>query len=570
MKASPINFRAFLVIASAVILAVLCSYVYTLSRVAGVVLGVLLLAGVACLFVICLLKYKRNTVKLRVVIACGLAFLLSVTAFSVATATFDNWERGLSYGGYRDVYGRVCAVDTRTGSYRIYLENVVLDGDKAPGNICVTISASDNNIADVVKCGDRLSFSAYISAAKLADGYFVDGSAYRTNTRYFATVKSENVKIDFGKPNIIERFLAALKSLLVNNMGDHYGNIAFSLFSGDKHTLYTGVTDYYSAAGLGHILAVSGLHIGFLVIILNLVLFKVGKKARFPIITAVLVLYAVLADFSPSVLRAVIMTVISMLSLFVGGRRDMLSSMLCAGSAILAFKPIYLFEAGFLLSFGSIFGIALFARSITEFFMRHGAHRKVAESIGVSVSVTLGIAPPMIFFFNKLSVLGILVNIVAIPFVSIVYIVLIFTAIIGAIPYAGSVLLLCKYLLVPLDMVAYGISFVPYASITIYSTAAIFLCYPIMFCASEFFMVCKGKPIIVLYSALACIAFCAVGLPRENHALAVVQCSENTSIVCTDGKTYIVGYMGDEYAVRRRHRLCPTNTFRPRFYTLAF
>ncbi len=549
MERAPVNFRAFLLIATAVVGAVFCAYMYAVNAVAGIILGVLLVVALAIATVVVAFLFVKKRVKLRVAAACGLAFVLGLSAFAFGAAQARKWRDGLDMGGYRYVSGRVCAVDTSTGEYRLYLEKLRLDGERADGVMCVKLNAADENYGEFVACGDTVSFPSYVIAGKLVDGYSVDGTAYRTDTRYYAAVRADELKIDFGEPNATERFLSALKALFIDNMGDRYGNIAFSMVSGDKHTLATDVKDYYSAAGLGHIMAVSGLHIGFMAMLLDFLLKKLGKRIRFPIILCVLVAYAALADFSPSVVRAVIMTVVAMSSLFVGGRRDILSSLLCALSLILAVKPFYLFEVGFLLSFGAIFGIAVFGNSIARFFVRHGAHRKVAQSIGTAVSVSIGITPAEIYFFNALPVLTVLVNIAVIPYVAVVFIAIVCMTVVAAMGLGGA-LAACKYMLIPLDMIAQGMAFSPLVSLTVFSTAAVFLSYPIMFCASEFFMMPKGKLAVIAYSAAACVALCAVGAPRVDNTLTVVPDAETTSIVCIDGKAYVVGYMGDEYAVR--------------------
>lgn len=549
MERSPVNFRAFLIVALSVVGAVFCAYAYALDRAVGIALGVLLLMALAAITTFFVIRLVHKRTKLRVVAACALSFALSLIAFSIGIAEVRDWNKSSENGGYAFVSGRVCAVDTRTGYYRLYLEDPKFDGEPADGIICVNIGAADDNHAEFAACGDVVSFSAFVMTGNLVYDGVVNGSAYRTDTRYYAYVDADDIKLDFGKPTVTERFLSALKELFTENMGDRYGNIAFSMVSGDKHTLYTGISDYFSAAGLGHIMAVSGLHIGFMAMLLDFLLKKVSKKARFPIITAVLVAYAALSDFSPSAVRAVIMAVVAMASVFVGGRRDILSSLLCAFSLILAFKPFYLFEAGFLLSFGAVFGIATFGNSIARFFMRHGAPRKVAHSIATAVAVSIGITPAEIYFFNKLPVLTILVNIAVIPYVAVVFIVLIVTAVIAALGLGGA-LVVGKYMLMPLDAIAQGMAFSPLVDLTVYSTAAIFLSYPIMFCASEFFMMRKGKIAVVMYSIAACAALCAVGMPAVDNTLTIVPDNKNVSIVCVDGKTYIVGYMGDEYEVR--------------------
>ncbi len=507
----PINFRTFLVVAVCVFGAVLCSYLYIFVRSAGIAVFCVYSAALSALFIYYSIRVRCKTARLRIAAAWGISLILSVSAFAFATTYINERESERVFAGERDVIGRVCAIDVRNGDYRADLENVTFDGKSASGILRITIRAANDNVAEFIECGDLLQFNAKISIAELIDGYSVNGSHYRTDIRYYCYVDSDDLQLQFGEPTAIESFLDGWRELLTENMGDKYGNIAFSMLTGDKHALDTDITDYFSAAGLGHIMAVSGLHIGFLVALIELLLSRLRRSVRFGITTAVLIAYVILADFSPSVIRAAIMCVISMLSVFVGGRRDMLSSLSCAFSLILAFKPLYLFEAGFILSFGAIFGIAVFARSISGALIRHNANRKVSNAIGSSVAVQIGITPAEISIFGRVEVLALAVNSVLLPYISVVFVSTLLLSVIGAIPGCGAVLALPKYLLMPLDYAAIGISEVPFSSFDIGTVPAAFLCYPVMFCASEFFMMPRGKTAVAIASAVVCVMFCCFG-----------------------------------------------------------
>lgn len=502
-----LNFRAFLIIALFVTATVLCVYCYAYNSVAGIVLGVLCLIVCFALAVLFVFRFIFNKSRLVVAISFSLAAVLCVIAFSVGVTVVDKWERGSKFDGYCSVSGRVCDIDTQSGKYKLFLDDLVLNGQSSDGILRINIAVSDNNIVDVVRCGDTLQFGAKIKYIGLAqEGGKINGSAYRTDVRYTTSVSSDDIVVkNVGQLSTLEQFSVNLRSHLAENMGEKYGNIAFSMLTGDKHGLGTGIFDYFSAAGLGHIMAVSGLHIGFLVLLLNFILFKVRKKIRFPIIAVVLLLYAVLADFSPSVVRAVIMAYISGIGILIGGRRDLLSSLLCAFSLILAVKPFYLFEVGFLLSFGAIFGIAVFSGIIHRFIVKHDGPKKLGNAIGGSLSASVGILPAQAYFFGNVQILACLINIFVLPYISVVFISIICLLPISAIPYCGSVLVVSKYLLIPLDYVAYGIAHVPYTIIGLKSVWAVFLCYPVMFVAGEHVILDKCKTAIGWYSLAVCL-----------------------------------------------------------------
>lgn len=547
---SPINFRAFLISALIVTGAVFCAYLYVaVSKSAGVAVGAVYLAATAAFVAIAAVKYKRKTIKLRLLICAAFSLIVSVSAFGFAVHYGSSREVSDGYGGYREVEGRICAFDVRDGTYKADLEDLRFDGNDVNGVLRVTFSATDNNTAESMEVGDRLSFDAYITAVEFVEGGAVNGASYRTDIRYYANVNPENVKITFGKPSAIEKFTQSLHKLLTDNMGDRYGNIAFSMFTGDKRSLGYDITDAFSAAGIGHILAVSGLHLGFTVLLIEFLLRKVNKRVRFPIIIAIIAAYVVLADFSPSVVRAAVMTVVSGLAVIVGGRRDLLSSLCLSYCVILAFKPFYLFETGFLLSFGAILGIALFSDRIARLMTRRSADGKVSRAIGTAVSVEIGVIPSIVFYFHKIQPLAFLINFVLIPYTAIVFILTVVCTAIGAIPMCGAVLLVPKYMLMPIDYIAQGIAAVPFANITVYASAAVFLCYLVMFFASGFFMMPKGKLAVVFVSLVACFAFCTP-LPMSDGMLTAVNSASTDTLITDGGNVYLIGYVRDGFAVK--------------------
>lgn len=501
MRKPLINFRAFLFVALSVTAAVFCAYLYAVNKTAGIVVGCVLSVAIAAVAALVVVKFIKKSANLRHLIAGVLSIVVFVCAFSVGAAVVEDRNGCAVYGGYNEVSGRVCSVNTDKDKYSVDLEDLKIGDANVDGIMRISVSATDKNIVDFLHCGDKLSFSAYVRVEKLVDGGEINGYSYRADIRYRATVGSDNIAVQFGKPNGLENAMETVRLLYVENMGDDYGNIAYGMLTGDKHALDHDVASYFSAAGIGHILAVSGLHIGFLVLLLNFLLSKLNMKVRFGIIGAILIGYAVIADFSPSVMRAVIMAYVSGIGLLIGGRRDLLSSLACAYSLILAVKPFYLFELGFQFSFGSIYGIALFSNSIRRFLEKRSAPRKLANTIGGSLSVSIGAAPAQAAHFNSVPFLSWVVNSVLLPYVSVIFVAIVCLTPIAFIPHCGPVLLVGKYLLMPLDYIAQGLASAGIAALSVRSSEWVFVCYPIMFMASEYTMFGKAKTAASWYSA---------------------------------------------------------------------
>ncbi|MFR6641788.1 MAG: ComEC/Rec2 family competence protein, partial [Christensenellales bacterium] len=175
----------------------------------------------------------------------------------------------------------------------------------------------------------------------------------------------------------------------------------------DKGGLEEGITDYYGTSGIGHILAVSGLHVGFITAALAWLLGKLrlNRYAKLGIVSSTLLFYCFLASFSPSVVRASAMCVIGLTADAFGKRRDSLSGLCAAVTAILAIKPLYVYDVGFVLSVSAVAGILMFAETIKRLlkFLRLSV-----EAMSVSVAAQIGITPTMLVVFGKFTPYSIL------------------------------------------------------------------------------------------------------------------------------------------------------------------
>ena len=182
--------------------------------------------------------------------------------------------------------------------------------------------------------------------------------------------------------------------------------------------------EIYSAAGLSHILALSGLHVGIITLIIGLALWPATLwTGHNPVRALIIVLlwgYAALSGFGPSVTRAVVMASIYILAQMLQRRSVPLNSLAAATLVILIFDPHALFTAGFQLSFAAVASIILFADRLTFVSRRHRFAYTAASYIAVCVSAVMGTAVVSAFYFHTMPLYFLLPNIVSallLPFV---------------------------------------------------------------------------------------------------------------------------------------------------------
>lgn len=214
---------------------------------------------------------------------------------------------------------------------------------------------------------------------------------------------------------IFDDWAQSVKSIPEKVIGERGAYVAAILF-GDKSGLDTSVTDYFRVAGISHILAVSGLHVGIIVSSAAFCLKKAKKYVKIPVILSLLVFMAIVSGFSPSVLRASLMMVIYLIADTFGFRYSLLNSLFFAGTIILFIAPYHIFNVGFLLSFTSTLGIGLFYNSLYGAFKSWGNY--VAVPVAMYIACQATSLPLIIYAFGEVSLLGLIGNIFAVPVVT--------------------------------------------------------------------------------------------------------------------------------------------------------
>lgn len=200
---------------------------------------------------------------------------------------------------------------------------------------------------------------------------------------------------------------------------------------GNRKQLDPQIIDALSKTGVSHILAVSGLHVGFVLMIFWVLfnLLRLPQPITRCLTIAALILYACVTNLKPPVVRATIMACIFVVSPLVQKKSDPFNSLAIAGLIILLLNPAELFEIGFQLSFSAVFSILYFypifinrIQKIQKFqpVYKKAPLRYVINLFMLSLSVQIGTLPLTIFYFGIIPTLAIFLNLIIIPAVGII------------------------------------------------------------------------------------------------------------------------------------------------------
>lgn len=181
---------------------------------------------------------------------------------------------------------------------------------------------------------------------------------------------------------------------------------------GDTTDLPTGVVTDFRASGLGHLVAVSGQNVAVVLALAGPLLRRGPRGARVVVGVTVVVVFAAMTRFEPSVLRASAMAACSMVALAVGRPTAGLRALTLAVTALVVVDPFLVHSVGFLLSCAASGGIALWSPAIAR---RIPGPRPFAEAVGVTVSAQLAVAPLLVAVFGEVPLVAVPANLVVAP-----------------------------------------------------------------------------------------------------------------------------------------------------------
>lgn len=172
----------------------------------------------------------------------------------------------------------------------------------------------------------------------------------------------------------------------------------------------------FSVSGLGHILALSGMHVGLVAMFASALLWPMAmggwRRQRMVGVVAIVWAYAMMTGLGASVTRAAIMVTVMMIARLLQRRHSSLNAVCCAAVILLLFDPLNLFRAGFQLSFAAVIAIILLSRRLNPVdIRRHPALYSCVMIITVPLSAVIGTAVPMLFYFHSFQPLFLLSNI---------------------------------------------------------------------------------------------------------------------------------------------------------------
>ena len=243
----------------------------------------------------------------------------------------------------------------------------------------------------------QFDYASYMKTSGIPGRIRIREEAFR-----YRSVPSEGFRIQ------IRRLRSGLIRILDSSgLNKEAASMTRALLLGDRSGIDPELREAYQRAGVVHLLAISGLHVGLLLALVHVILSPLlGRKSRmlrFVVSLTALWGYAILAGLGPSVVRAAVMFSLWALAVYMRREGESLHFLGLAALLMLGIlNPYWLFQAGFQLSFAAVWGILAFApifRSLRPY--KNPIPAKIGGWIGVSLAAQIGVLPLSLYHFHQ-------------------------------------------------------------------------------------------------------------------------------------------------------------------------
>ncbi len=326
--------------------------------------------------------------------------------------------------------------EKRLERYNLFLaaEAIILDQDtlEVSGNILLSLDAK----LQLPAYGHRLLISGKLRAArnKRNPGEF-DYRKYLQAQGLFGMMsvkRAEQLQIlSDGHGNwffreIISPAKKYVDEFITQSLPPEESAFLHGLLIGERGEMTNELKSAFSKAGVIHILAVSGLHVGFIILVLMAVggLLRVPHTAKVLLTILGLVFFAYLTNLKPPVVRASIMGALILFGTVLERKTNFFNSLALAALIILIANPLELFQPGFQLSFFAVASIVYFypkLKSVPPFSFVYLKSFKLAplryfvDLFLVSLTAFLGTLPFTVLYFNRIPNYSLFANLLVIP-----------------------------------------------------------------------------------------------------------------------------------------------------------
>ncbi len=361
---------------------------------------------------VCVCGIRRNF-RAADYICIFLCFAAAVTVNGLHTVC--SYDKILAYdGAYGNFQGEVIDYDIYDGDRAAYILEGTIDGGQKTR---ISLYATELE----AEYGDRISLEN-CRFEKITGDYLFDNETYYKSRNIFLRIyKYDGLTIENTDSRPLRNAAAGFRSRMISRfrqiMGSEAGGFMSGMIFGEKQYLDDSVRDILYRSGIGHILAVSGLHVSIAAAAAMAVMRKlrVNRYIAFGSVNLFFLLIIILANYPVSAVRAVLMLDIMYAAPLFRRQSDSFNSLAVAVIIICLANPYAVYSSGFILSVSGTFGVAVFAPYMTRGIKLEGILGNAVRILVTAVCTSLSVMPAMMHYYGEISLISPLSNIFIVP-----------------------------------------------------------------------------------------------------------------------------------------------------------
>ncbi len=245
---------------------------------------------------------------------------------------------------------------------------------------------------------------------QIQSGEIYDLQTSKTTPQRIAAILRDKVTAELNNYSFSEEELSIIQALLL----------------GQRQGISAETYQNYAAAGAIHILAVSGLHVGIILLILNQLLqplnyLKYGKFFKSVLLLLLLWSFAIMAGLSASVVRAVSMFSFVAVGMQLQRKTSVMNTLFLSLFFLLLINPAFIFQVGFQLSYLAVFSIVSIQPTLYRLYIpKYKIPKYLWGIFTVTLAAQIGVLPLSLFYFHQFPALFFISNLVILPFLGLV------------------------------------------------------------------------------------------------------------------------------------------------------
>lgn len=347
----------------------------------------------------------------------SLILIILISLISNGVVIYYNYKYDKFYN--QDEKIEVTATVVSNKVEKEYNNMYIIKLEKNDIYVCVYANKNIN-----LEYGDKINIKGTYVKPEIQRNYKgFDYSKFLKSKKNYGSIKSNNIKI-LSKNNInfilkyANRIHIFLNNKISENMPKDCKDIFLGLVLGDTNNIEDDIIENFRTSSISHVLAISGMHISYIIMGVNLLFKKLfGYRLSKYITIFILIIYMLIVGFSPSIVRAGIMGVLTILASITYRKSDTLTNIGLSALILLIYNPFIIYDLGFQFSYAGTMGILLFnknifnaLKSIKNQYKKSIFDNKLGESISVIIAAQILILIISILHYNILGLYFIITN----------------------------------------------------------------------------------------------------------------------------------------------------------------